>query len=137
MDQRLSLMTLAVADLAVTRRFYADGLGWEPMIDVPGEVLMFRVGEHVILSFWDLAAFTAEVGEPVTGGIAPVTLAHNVASAEEVDGVIARAQAAGAQVTERGTRREWGGYSGYVADPDGYRWEIAYAPGEITDIVVP
>ena len=138
MDQRISLVTLAVADLDVTRRFYLEGLGWEAFLDVPGDVLMIRAGEHLLLSLWVEPHFEAEVGEIRRGpGVAPITIAHNVATEAEVDGVLETARAAGADPVVPAVRREWGGYSGYFADPDGYRWEIAHAPGEITEVVVP
>ncbi len=138
MDQRISLVTLAVADLDATRRFYLDGLGWEAFIDVPGDVLMIRAGERLLLSLWVEPHFEAEVGEIRRGpGVAPITIAHNVGSDAEVDEVLETARAAGAGLVVPAVRREWGGYSGYFADPDGYRWEIACAPGEITELVVP
>jgi catechol 2,3-dioxygenase-like lactoylglutathione lyase family enzyme len=138
MDQRISLVTLAVADVARSRAFYCDGLGWEPTVHVEGEVLMIRTGQQLLLSLWDREHFAAEVGEPMTGpGIAPITIAHNLASPESVDEVIKTARAAGAEIVAEPVQREWGGYSGYFADPDGYRWEIAWAPGEIGEMVVP
>ena len=92
MDQRISFVTLAVADLAASRRFYLDGLGWRAELDVPGEVLMIRVGEHLILSLWDATEFEGEVGPLRRGeGLAPITLAHNVARPEEVDEILAEA----------------------------------------------
>ena len=96
MDQRISFVTLAVADLDATRTFYVDGLGWQPELDVPGEVLMFRTGEHLVLSLWERSHFAAEVGEPTMSGIAPITLAHNLATKEAVDTVLATARRAGA-----------------------------------------
>jgi uncharacterized protein len=140
MDQRISFVTLAVADLDATRRFYVDGLGWRPELDVPGEVLMFRTGEHLVLSLWERSHFAAEVGEPTlpTGsGIAPITLAHNLPSREGVDAVLATARRAGAEPVSDAVEREWGGYTGYFGDPDGYRWEIAYNPGPIGELVLP
>ena len=138
MDQRISLVTLAVADLDASRRFYVDRLGWEAFVDVPGEVLMFRVGEHLVLSLWDRGEFEAEVGPIRTGtGLAPITLAHNLATPDEVDTVLETARRAGADPVQAAVPREWGGYSGYFADPDGYRWEIAHAPGPIGEMVVP
>ena len=138
MDQRMSLVTLAVADLEATRRFYVDGLGWEPMIHVPGDVLMIKVADKVVLSLWDRDHFEAEVGPIVRGqGVAPLTLAHNVGSREEVDEVLATAREVGAHPVHEGEDREWGGYTGYFGDPDGYRWEIAWAPGEVGAAVLP
>lgn len=138
MDQRVSFVTLAVTDLERTRAFYVDGLGWAPELDVPGEVLMIAVGERLVLSLWDRAAFEAEVGEPAqTGpGVVPITLAHNVAHSRDVDSVLETARAAGATVGDA-VEREWGGYTGYFADPDGFRWEVAWNPGPIGVRVVP
>ena len=80
--------TLAVADLDRTRAFYLDGLGWTAAMDVPGEVLMIQTGEHLVLSLWSEAEFAAEVGPITRGpGVPPVTLAHNVASTDEVDAI--------------------------------------------------
>jgi uncharacterized protein len=138
MDQRISFVTLAVDDLDATRRFYLDGLGWEAALDVPGEVLMIQAGEHLILSLWAVAEFEAEVGPIVRGeGVSPFTLAHNVPTREEVDEVLAAARAAGADPVHDGQQRDWGGYTGYFADPDGHRWEIAWNPGDIGRIVLP
>ena len=138
MDQRISFVTLAVRDLERTRAFYVDGLGWTPATYVEGEVLMIQVGAHVVLSLWDRAAFEAEVGPIVAGGgVPPVTLAHNVATREEVDGILLRADEIGADPVTGGQERAWGGYSGYFADPDGYRWEVTYNPGPIGEVVLP
>ncbi|KAA1425237.1 glyoxalase [Mumia zhuanghuii] len=138
MDQRISFLTLAVGDVARSRAFFVDGLGWEESLYVPGEVLMLAVGEHVVLSLWDRAAFEEEVGPIATGpGLAPMTIAHNVASPAEVDAVLAVAAAAGATVRSPGTQREWGGYSGYFLDLDGFAWEIAFNPGPIGASVLP
>jgi predicted lactoylglutathione lyase len=138
MDQRISFVTLAVSDLDATRRFYLDGLGWEAALDVPGEVLMIQAGEHLVLSLWNVAEFEAEVGPIVRGeGVAPLTLAHNVPTREEVDQVLAAARAAGADPVHDAQQRDWGGYTGYFADPDGFRWEIAWNPSDIGRLVLP
>lgn len=138
MDQRVSFITLVVTDLDATRRFYVDGLGWEAELDVPGEVLMFRVAEKVVLSLWVEEGFVAEVGTtPARGAVPPITLAHNLATTEGVDTVLEQARAAGASEVRDAVEREWGGYTGYFADPDGFRWEVAYNPGEIGQSVLP
>ena len=137
MDQRISFVTLAVADLDRTRAFYVDGLGWTPELFVPGEVLMIRAGDKLVLSLWSEQGFEAEVGPIRRGeGLVPMTLAHNVATEGEVDEILALAASLGAEVSG-GERREWGGYTGYFADPDGFRWEIAVNPGEIGQLVLP
>lgn len=138
MDQRISFITLPVSDLDATKRFYLDGLGWKAELDEPGEVLMIRAGEHLVLSLWDRRAFAAEVGPPRSGpGVPELTLAHNVPTKDQVDEVLATAAAAGASPVQPAHERSWGGYTGYFADPDGFRWEIAYNPGPIGELVLP
>lgn len=138
MDQRISFITLAVSDLEATRRFYLDGLGWTAELYLPGDVLMIRTGQHLILSLWAEPGFEAEVGPIRRGeGLVPITIAHNLRTEDEVDAVLELARSAGADPVEPGQRRDWGGYTGYFADPDGYRWEIAVNPGPIGQIVLP
>jgi uncharacterized protein len=138
MDQRLSFVSVAVRDLDATRAFYLEGLGWTASMDVPGEVLMIQVGELVVLSLWAESGFESEVGPIRRGeGLAPITLAHNVATRDEVDAVLVTARAAGADPVHDAVERDWGGYTGYFGDPDGYRWEIAYNPGPIGQVVLP
>jgi len=137
-DQRISFVTLAVRDLDASRAFYLDGLGWTPALDVPGEVLMIKAGEHLVLSLWSEAGFEAEVGPIRRGpGLVPFTLSHNVRTNDEVDAILATARAAGADPVEGPVEREWGGYTGYFGDPDGFRWEIATNPGPIGQEVLP
>ncbi|MDP3952793.1 VOC family protein [Microbacterium sp.] len=135
MEQRLSFITLAVADVARSRVFYVDGLRWRPIFEAD-DVLMLPVADRLILSLWSITGFTAEIGEPPSPGIAPITLAHNVETEAEVDGVLAEAERLGAFVAPA-VRRDWGGYSGYFADPDGFRWEVALNPGETGEFVLP
>ncbi len=138
MDQRLSFVTLAVRDLDATRAFYVDGLGWEAALDVPDEVLMLKVADKVVLSLWSEAGFEAEVGPIARGtGVVPLTLSHNVASKDDVDAALEAARQAGSGQVRAAVERDWGGYSGYFADPDGFRWEVAYNPGEIGQAVLP
>jgi predicted lactoylglutathione lyase len=138
MDQRVSFVTLAVRDVGASRAFFVDGLGWESALDVPGEVLMFKVADKVVLSLWDADHFEAEVGTaPAWGGMPPVTLSHNCATKQGVDRVLETARKAGSEQVAEAVEREWGGYSGYFSDPDGFRWEVAYNPGEIGQAVLP
>lgn len=126
MDQRISFVTLAVADLERTHGFYVGGLGWAAELYVPNEVLMIRAGHHLVLSLWAESGFEAEVGPIRRGpGVVPVTLAHNVRTEPEVDAVLELAASLGADPVEPARRRDWGGYTGYFGDPDGFRWEIA------------
>jgi catechol 2,3-dioxygenase-like lactoylglutathione lyase family enzyme len=136
MDQRISFITLAVADVARSHQFYVDGLGWSVELFVPDEVLMIRVGEKLILSLWDQRGFESEVGPIRRGpGLAPITLAHNVATEPEVDEILSLAASLGAE-TSPAERRDWGGYTGYFADPDGFRWEIAMNPDPALGAIV-
>src|SRR4051812_25498460 len=113
MDQRISFLTLAVGDLEATRRFYLEGLGWTAELYVPGEVLMIRAGEHLVLSLWAEAGFEAEVGPIRRGeGLVPITIAHNVRTEEEVDAILELARAAGAEPVQAGQRRGRGGVTG-------------------------
>lgn len=137
MDARVSFITLAVSDVTASRRFYVDGLGWAPELDVPGEVLMIKAGERLVLSLWDEAQFEAEVGPIRRGdGVVPITLAHNCVNRDEVDAALAVAATAGAAV-HPAESREWGGYSGYFSDPDGFRWEVAWNPYSVGQVVLP
>jgi len=136
MEPRLNFVTLVVADLDRARRFYMGGLGWPAAMDVPGEVVMVHVGQKLVLSLWAESAARAEIGPVSRGGTLPFTLAHNVASPAEVDAVLATARAAGASVFAA-EQRDWGGYSGYFADPDGFRWEVAFNPHPIGDVTFP
>jgi catechol 2,3-dioxygenase-like lactoylglutathione lyase family enzyme len=132
MDPRISFVTLVVSELERSRDFYIRGLGWTAELDVPGEVLMIRTGDKLVLSLWGEDAAVAELGPIGRGeGALPFTLAHNVSSPEGVDAVMASARDAGARIIADPVAREWGGYSGYFADPDGFRWEVAYNPGPI------
>lgn len=138
MEPRLTILTLGVDDVRQTRAFYVDGLGWAPSFEVDGAVLFIQVGPGLLLSLYGRDPLVeeaypdhAETGGPglTSGAAVPVTLAHNVDSPAEVDAVLSAAATAGATVVAPGQVREWGGYSGYFADPSGYRWEVAHNPG--------
>ncbi len=134
MEQRINFVTLAVADVERSKQFYVTGLGWVPVFEAPGEVLFLPIAQGVVLSLWNREGFTAEVAPPGTGQ-APLTLAHNVSSPAEVDAVLAAAEGAGAKVRP-GEHRDWGGYSGYFFDPDGFAWEVAHNPTDLGDGLV-
>lgn len=129
MEQRISLITLGVGDLALARRFYEQGLGWKVGMAVEGEVVFFQLN-GLILSLYSRAALAQDAGVAEAGsGFAGITLAHNVRSEEEVDTLLSEAQRAGGRVVKPALRAEWGGYSGYFADLDGHLWEVAFNPG--------
>ena len=129
MDQAVTFVTLGVTDLAASRRFYVDGLGWEPLLEVPDEISFFQVGHGLVLGLWRIEALGEDAGAPATPGTS-FALASNVGSAAAVDAAVDRAREAGATVLkEPGWHPAIGLYHAYVADPDGHRWEIAYNPG--------
>jgi predicted lactoylglutathione lyase len=121
-QQRLSAVTLAVADLARSRRFY-EALGWKPSLAM--DDVCFYQANGLVLSLWDAKAFAAETGLPAHSG--GLCLAHNLPDRGAVDALLAQAKAAGATLLPA-AQREWGGYSGHFRDPDGHTWEVAWNP---------
>ncbi len=127
MDQRLNIVTLGVRDVDRAVRFYRDGLGWKPALELD-DFILFQLG-WVALALHPRDLLAEDAGlTPGRRGFGGVTLAQNVASREDVDRVIASACAAGAVLLRAASEKEWGGYSGYFADPDGHPWEIAHNP---------
>jgi uncharacterized protein len=126
MEQRLSLVTLGVADLDRAREFYT-ALGWRS--DTPPEqgVAFFPSGGMVV-ALWGRAELAEDSGVEDPGGWGGVTLAHNVRSPQEVDAVIEEARAAGAMIAREPGETFWGGYTGVFVDPDGHPWEVAHNP---------
>lgn len=129
MEQRVAFITFGVPDLDAARQFYVDGLGWPPMLDVPGEVVFIQVGHGLLLGLFDAAAMAADIGggASVTGA-AGVNVAHNVDSDAAVVAFVDRARAAGAAILKEPQRAAFGGYHAYFADPQGFRWEVAHNP---------
>jgi catechol 2,3-dioxygenase-like lactoylglutathione lyase family enzyme len=127
MDQRASLITLGVDDLARARRFYEDGLGWTPLNAL--EDVCFYQLPGLGLALFDRKALAADAQRPVDGRFSGVTIAINMPSPEDVDRVFAEAMAAGATALKPPIKVFWGGYAGYFADPDGHVWEVAHNPG--------
>ena len=117
MDQRISLLSLGVTDLARARAFY-EALGWCDAQQPDDEVCFFQAG-GMVLGLW-----TALGGHGAPG----IELAHNVRSPEEVSATLDEAEQAGGTVIRPAARAEWGGTSGAFADPDGYVWEVAHNP---------
>ena len=130
MEPKVSIITLGCPDVAAARRFYVEGLGWTPVMEVPGEVCFIQVGGGVALALWKADALAEDSGLPVgEPRSASMALAHNVDSGDEVVEVIARAEAAGATVLKPAGPIFFGGIQGYFADPAGFRWEVAWNPG--------
>ena len=129
MQQRLSLITLGVADVSRAQEFY-EALGWRLSGGVDNEddhVAFFQAGGFVI-ALWDRAKLARDSAVEDAGGWGGVTLAYNVSSPEEADAVLAEASAAGARIARSGAKTAWGGYSGLFVDPDGHPWEVAHNP---------
>jgi uncharacterized protein len=129
MEQRVSVITLGVADLPRSRAFYVDGLGWKPVMDSK-EIVFFQLN-GLVLGLFPIRDLLADAGmadaDPAgrTGGMA---LGYNVHEREQVDPVIEQAVAAGGRLLKPGQDAFWGGYSGYFSDPDGHLWEVAWNP---------
>lgn len=126
MEQRISLVTLGVADTGRARGFY-EALGWSGE-SPDGDVVFFQAGGMVV-ALWGRDKLAEDSAVRDGGGWGGVTLAHNVASPEQVDAVLAEAAGAGARIGRPGAPTFWGGYSGVFVDPDGYPWEVAHNPG--------
>ena len=126
MEQRVSLVTLGVRDLARARAFY-ETFGWRTNAAADDDVVFFQAG-GMIVALWSRVELAEDSGVHDSGGWGGITLAHNVRSPGEVDAVIAEAEAAGATVTRSGAETFWGGYSGAFTDPDGHAWEVAHNP---------
>lgn len=127
MKPTISMITLAVRDLATAIRFYEHGLGF-PRMESPPEVAFFTLSGSW-LGLYGRESLAEDAGVPVEGnGFEGFTLAHNVDSEQEVDAVIDQALAAGAALVKKPQKVFWGGYSGYFRDPDGHLWEVAHNP---------
>lgn len=127
MEQRLSLITLGVADIERSREFY-ERLGWRrSMVAAEGVVFFQAGGMGLALYPRDELAKDATVS-PEGHGFSGISLAYNARSREEVDAVLAQAQGAGAKILKPAEEAFWGGYSGYFSDPDGFLWEVAWNP---------
>lgn len=127
MEQRVSLITLGVADLPRAKAFY-ERMGWRGR-EVE-KTVFFQVG-GLVLVLWrrDKLALDFGLTDAQSGGFSGVALAHNVRSEAAVDGVMAEAERAGATLTRPAVATFYGGYAGVFADPDGHAWEVAYNPG--------
>jgi hypothetical protein len=129
MKPKISLITLGVGDFARSFHFYRDGLGFVPHGYTEGSDYVTFEMEGTWLSLYPREKLAEDASIPSDGaGFSGITLAHNVASRQEVDYVYAMAVAAGGKPVKPPQEVFWGGYSSYFADPDGYLWEVAYNP---------
>ena len=129
MEQHINYITLGVADLAESRRFYRDVFGWQETADSNENIAFFQAGNALLLALFGKAALARDAQIPEqSSGFPRFTLAHNVGSEAEVDALFAGFAAKNANIIKAPQKVFWGGYSGYLADPDGFLWEIAFNP---------
>ena len=126
MEQRVSLVTLGVRDLAKARAFY-EALGWRSGAAPADNVVFFQAG-GLVVALWGRAELAEDSTVEDAGGWGGITLAYNVSSPGEVDAVIEEARAAGATIGREPAATFWGGYSAVFLDPEGHPWEIAHNP---------
>ena len=131
MQQQISIITLGVEDLDRSKRFYIGGFGWTPEFD-NGEIAFYQMN-GLVLGTWLRHELENDFQQPETRSPGAFSLGHNVGSAEEVDRVIETLAAAGGRVLRPSDAPPHGGYRGYVADPDGHAWEIAWNPAWAID----
>jgi hypothetical protein len=126
MEQRLSVITLGVTDVARARKFYED-LGWKADATPDADTVFFQAG-CIVFGLWDRAKLAEDGTVTDSGGWGGITPSHNVRSPEEVDAVIEEARTAGATIGREPGETFYGGYSGVFIDPDGHPWEVAHNP---------
>ena len=127
MEQRISLVTLGVADLDQSRKFY-ERLGWRRSMANSEGIVFFQAG-GMALALYPRTELAKDANIAPDGqGFGGITLAYNARSRDEVDMFLAEAQSAGARLLKPAEEAFWGGYSGYFSDPDGFSWEVAWNP---------
>ncbi len=128
MEQRLTLITLGVNDLKTSRNFYQDIFGWKPEANSSDNVVFFKLN-GIMLSLFPREELAKDAHVSAEGsGFRPFSLAYNLRSEKDVDALVAELRSKGAVVLKSPQKVFWGGYSGYVSDPDGNLWELAYNP---------
>ena len=130
MDQSLHFITVSTADLDAARSFYIAGLNWDPLLDVPGEIIFFQVAPGLVLGLFDSAKFNADIATGADySSVSGLTLSHNVDSREGVREVVAAMQRAGGTVLKTPQEGAFGGiYHAHMQDPNGIIWEIGHNP---------
>jgi catechol 2,3-dioxygenase-like lactoylglutathione lyase family enzyme len=129
MQQQISVITLGINDLARSKTFYGKGFGWKPVFE--NDEIAFYQMNGLVLGTWlqsKLAADMDVTDSKGTGRPGAYALAHNVSSEQEVTAVLDRLVKAGGRILRKGDAPPHGGFRGYVADPDGHAWEIAFNP---------
>jgi uncharacterized protein len=135
MDPRVSIITLGVKNLDRSLQFYRDGLGFPTTRKAEAGIIFFQTG-GVCLALYPYTELAKDVSEEFLverSRFTGITLAHNVRSKEEVDRILKQAEQAGAKIEKPAHDTDWGGYSGYFSDPDGYLWEIAWGAFDFRD----
>ena len=128
MEPRLNIVTLGVRDFERAVSFYRDGLKWPLSSASVGDFAIFRLSTGTALALFPRHLLAADANVKDGGGFGGITLAQNVPDQESVDRVLAQAVKAGGTLLKPAAKAEWGGYSGYFADPDGHPWEVAWNP---------
>ena len=129
MEQHINYITLGVADLAESRRFYREVFGWQETADSNENIAFFQAGNALLLALFSKAALAHDAQIPEqSSGFPRFTLAHNVGSEAEVDALFAGFAAKNINIIKAPQKAFWGGYNGYLTDPDGFLWEIAFNP---------
>jgi uncharacterized protein len=126
MQQQISVITLGVSDLARSRHFYVDGFGWRPAFE-NAEIVFYQMN-GLVLGTWLETALAADMQRRNLGAPGPFALAHNVLTRDQVQSTVDRLARFGGQVLRTPDEPPHGGFRGYVADPDGHAWEIAWNP---------
>ena len=135
MEPRISLVTLGVGDLERSYRFYKEGLGF-PTTRRPADGIVFFQTSGTSLALFPYSDLADDIGpawDVPRSRFSGITLAHNVRERHEVDALLAQAEAAGGRIVKPGSEAEWGGYTGYFTDPDGYLWEVAWGAFEFNE----
>lgn len=126
MQQQISVITLGIADLKRSRRFYAEGFGWKPVFE--NEEVVFYQMNGLVLGTWLTPKLEADMQRKGLCRPGAFALAHNVPARQDVQPLIDQLVAAGGKLLRAGDAPEHGGFRGYVADPDEHSWEIAWNP---------
>lgn len=128
MEPRLNIITLGVRNLDVAVGFYRDGLGWPLSGASVGDFAIFNLTTGTALALYPRHLLAEDANVADAGGFGGITLAQNVGTREEVDAILSQVVRAGGRLLKKASQAEWGGYSGYFADPDGHSWEVAWNP---------
>jgi catechol 2,3-dioxygenase-like lactoylglutathione lyase family enzyme len=126
MQQQISVITLGIADLTRSKRFYGEGFGWKPVFEAPG--IVFYQMNGLMLGLWLTPDLEADMQRRGLVRPGPFALAHNVATQADVQPVLDRLAAAGGRMLRVADAPPHGGFRGYVADPDDHAWEVAWNP---------